>query len=451
MGAERLVIIGAGPTGLGAAYRLRELGHDDWVLLEAADGPGGLARSFTDSAGFTYDIGGHVLFSHYPYYNRVVEGLLGDDYRELRREAWVWMQGRFIPYPFQNNLRGLEPATVYECLLGLVEAQRQPSAPTHFGEWVEAVFGAGMAKHFMLPYNEKVWATPADLMAFDWIAERVPVVDVAAVLRNVILGEEQSGWGPNHTFRYPLRGGTGWLFERLGALVVDHMELRCPAVAVDPGARVVTTGDGRRLRYDALLSTMPLDDLTARTEGAPGEMRRAAGALCSSGTHVVGVGVDRPAGSTRNWIYYPEPDVPFYRVTLLSNYSPYMTPEPEQTLLLAETATSRHRPEDPRTIVARVIEGLVRVGLLGPRDRERIVATWRCSPAKTYPVPTLGRDAALRVIEPWLAARRIWSRGRFGAWRYEIGNMDHSFMQGVEWVDHVLSGAPETVWTPPSG
>ena len=83
-------------------------------------------------------------------------------------------------------------------------------------------------------------------------------------------------------------------------------------------------------------------------------------------------------------------------------------------------------------------------------DRRRVVTTWQCSPAKTYPVPTLDRDAALAVIEPWLQRRRIWSRGRFGAWRYEIGNMDHSFMQGVEWVDHVLDGAPETVWTPAS-
>jgi protoporphyrinogen oxidase len=447
MGADRLVIIGAGPTGLGAAWRLRELGHDDFVVLEASDGVGGLARSFTDAAGFTYDIGGHVLFSHYRYYDRVVEQALGDDYSELQREAWVWMRDRYLPYPFQTNIRALDAQTVYECLLGLIEAQRRDGPePSTFRDWVLAVFGIGMAEHFMLPYNEKVWATPAELMAYGWIAERVQLVDVAAVLRNVVLGEDHLSWGPNSTFRYPLRGGTGALFEAVGAAVADRIECDSPVAAVDPAARVVTTADGRRLPYDALLSTMPLDELVARTEGIPGAVRAAAGQLASSGTHVVGVGLDRPAGTTRNWVYYPEPEVPFYRVTYLSNYSPHITARPGQTLLLTETSTSRHRPIDQATIVPRVMDGLVRAGLV--EREERPVTTWRRSPAKSYPVPTLGRDRALATIEPWLASHGIRSRGRFGAWRYEIGNMDHSFMQGVEWADAVTQGAPETVWTP---
>ncbi len=80
-------------------------------------------------------------------------------------------------------------------------------------------------------------------------------------------------------------------------------------------------------------------------------------------------------------------------------------------------------------------------------DRGRIVSTWHCLPSKTYPVPTLGRDAALVVIQPSLQAHRIWSRGRFDAWRYEAGNMDHSVTQGVRWTEQVVSGAPESVWS----
>jgi protoporphyrinogen oxidase len=447
---SRLVVVGAGPTGLGAAHRLAERGHDDWVVLEAGDEVGGLARSFTDAAGFTYDIGGHVLFSHYPYYTEVVERALGEEHSQLQREAWVWMEGRFIPYPFQNNIRDLEPWTVYECLAGLVEAQRHDHHPATFADWLEAVFGDGMARHFMLPYNEKVWAIPPELMAYGWIGERVPVVDVAAVLRNVILGEDQVGWGPNSTFKYPLRGGTGRLYEEIAKPLADRIELGRPVVAVDQGTRTVSTDDGREWGYDALLSTMPLDELVGACKGAPAPVRDAAGRLAWSGTHVVGVGLDRPAGTSRNWVYFPEPEVPFYRVTYLSNYSPHMTPAAGQTLLLTETSTSARRPQNGATIVGRVLDGLVATGLMTAGDRGRVVATWRCSPAKTYPVPTLDRDAALAVVEPWLRERRIWSRGRFGAWRYEIGNMDHSFMQGVEWVDHVLDGTPETVWTPVS-
>ncbi len=444
----RIVIIGAGPTGLGAGYRLSELGYDNWVILEANDYVGGLATSFTDEAGFTYDIGGHVMFSHYKYYDDLVDKLMGGDYTVLNREAWVWTENRFIAYPFQNNIRDLEPQTVFECVTGLIEAQRREHSPTNFAEWIDAVFGAGIARHFMVPYNFKVWATPAELMNYVWIGERVSVVDVEAILRNVILGRDQVSWGPNNTFKYPLRGGTGFLYEGLRAFVEPKLHLRCPVTSIDPVAREVRTADGRRWCYDALLSTMPLNRLVDRMESAPSAVRDAARGLRWSGSHIVGVGVDRPAETTKNWIYFPEPDVPFYRVTYLSNYSPYITPQPDQTLFLTETSRSPHKPEDAATIVDRVVDGLVDTGLMTEADRGLVVTTWLCSPEMTYPVPSVERDACLGTIQPWLRSQGIYSRGRFGAWLYEIGNMDHSAMQGVEFVNHVLDGEPETVWIP---
>lgn len=446
--SPRIVIIGAGPTGLGAGYRLQELGHDDWVILEASNRVGGLAGCFTDDAGFTYDIGGHVLFSHYPYYDQLVERLMGDAYTELQREAWVWMEERFIPYPFQNNIRALEPETVFECVTGLIATQRREHSPSNFREWIDAVFGAGIARHFMVPYNFKVWATPPELMNYHWIGERVSVVDVEAVLRNVILGEDQVSWGPNNTFKYPLRGGTGYLYEQLRTYVDDHLEMNREVVEVDTRRRVVRTSDGEEWGYDFLLSTMPLNKLIERMPQAPREVEAAASELMWSGSHIVGVGLDRPAESTKNWIYFPETDLPFYRVTYLSNYSPYITPRPDQTLLLTETSRSPFKPEPEDTIVERVIEGLCRTPLMESSDLDRLVTTWLCSPDMSYPVPSVRRDAALGTIQPWLREQGIWSRGRFGAWLYEIGNMDHSTMQGVEFVNRVLLDEPETVWIP---
>jgi UDP-galactopyranose mutase len=445
----RIVIIGSGPTGLGAAHRLHELGYDDYVVLEANDYVGGLATSFTDDAGFTYDIGGHVMFSHYEYYDKLVDGLMGDDYTELNREAWVWMQNRFIPYPFQNNIKDLEPATVLECVMGLIEAQKQTQVPPeNFAEWMQQIFGAGITKHFMEPYNFKVWATPAELMNYGWIGERVSVVDVEAVLRNIVFDEALTSWGPNNTFKYPLRGGTGALYDGMAAPLLDHIRFEHPVVSVDPVTKVVTTANGARFPYDLMLSTMPLNHLVTRMENVPVTYRFAVENLLSSGSHIVGVGLDRPANSTKNWIYFPEPDVPFYRVTYLSNYSPYITPEPDQTLFLTETSRSPFKPSDEETIVEDTIRGLISTGLMAEDERDRIVTTWLCSPSMSYPVPSVDRDAALGLVQPWLRNQDIWSRGRFGAWLYEIGNMDQSCMQGVEWVDHVLSGEPETVWIP---
>ena len=143
-------------------------------------------------------------------------------------------------------------------------------------------------------------------------------------------------------------------------------------------------------------------------------------------------------------MYFPEANCPFYRVTYLSNYSPYIAP-PGHHSLLSETSYSPYKREDAATIVARVERGMRNTGLLG--DADTIASRWLHHVDHSYPVPTLTRDPALRVIQPWLAGRDIVSRGRFGAWMYEIGNMDHSVMQGVEAANWLLEGEPETTWT----
>ncbi|MCW3841179.1 hypothetical protein ONA70_13815, partial [Micromonospora yasonensis] len=164
-----------------------------------------------------------------------------------------------------------------------------------------------------------------------------------------------------------------------------------------------------------------------------------AAGLVATGSHIVAVAVDRPPTPGRNWVYYPDPDVPFHRVTHLSNYSPHVTPRPGQTLLLTETSTSAHRPVPADTIAARVLAGLRRVGLI--EDRDRVLGVWRSTHRRTYPVPTLGRDAALDVVQRWLAGRDIVSTGRFGGWRYEEGNMDHAVAAGFRFADRVATGA----------
>jgi len=159
---KKIVILGAGPTGLGAAYRLRETGHEDFVVLEARRNQGGLAASETTANGFTYDIGGHVLFSHFRYFDELFDRMLGDEYQELQREAWVWMMDRFLPYPFQNNIKDLPREAVLKCVLGVIAAQKAALASPEkkeyrtFEELIHGVFGEGIAEYFMMPYNFKV-------------------------------------------------------------------------------------------------------------------------------------------------------------------------------------------------------------------------------------------------------------------------------------------------------
>jgi len=444
----RFVILGAGPTGLGAAYRLQELGHTDWDIYEKNDYIGGLATSFVDDKGFTYDVGGHVLFSHYPYYDALVEKLLGDNYTPIMRESWIWMADRFVPYPFQNNVKYLPKDQVLECLLGLIDAQRTPKASENFDEWIRATFGDGISRLFMLPYNFKVWAHPASVMSKQWMAERVSVVDTKRVLTNVILDRDDISWGPNNTFKYPLRGGTGAIYQAFMPYVQHRLHLNKPASRVNFAEKRVEFADGSSTGYDVLISTMPVDQLVLGSADAPEIVREATQGLSHNSAFIVGVGVDRACPTNKCWLYFPEESAPFYRVTYLSNYSPQITPKDDQFLLLTETAHSPYKPEPREGIVDRVIDGLIATKILEPEDRARIASTYLIDVPYAYPVPTLDRDASLAVIQPYLMSHDVYSRGRFGGWLYEIGNMDHSVMQGVEVVERVLMGNEEVTWKP---
>jgi protoporphyrinogen oxidase len=447
-GGPRILIIGAGPTGLAAGYRLRELGYTNFRVLEARHKVGGLASSERSPNNFIYDIGGHVLFSHYEYFDRLFDRLMGDDYQELLRESWVWMFDRFLPYPFQNNIKYLPKEVVLECLLGLIEAQKQPldkSRYSNFEELIHGVFGAGIAKHFMMPYNFKVWAHPPCLMNKEWIGERVATPPIERVLGNVVLDRSDVSWGPNATFKYPRYGGTGELFDRMRPYVEDQLSLCASVASVDVERKEVVLSDGHRERFDVLLSTMPLDRLVQTMSGdVPDRVRTHASKLRHSGSYIVGVGIRQPAPSTKCWMYFPESNCPFYRLTYLSNYSPDVVPDPATHYsILAEISHSEHKPVDRGTIVEETIQGLVNTRMITDADRADIVDTYLIERDYTYPTPSLERDCALAAVQPWLESQQIFSRGRFGAWRYEVGNMDHSVAQGVEWVNRILLGEVE--------
>lgn len=456
----KYLIIGAGPTGLGAANRLRELGEDSFAVLEREGHPGGLAASFVDRDGFTWDFGGHVLFSHYEYFDQLAEDLLGGEYFEHQRESWVRVAGTWVPYPFQNNIRHLPPEERWECVRGLLPDRRpEPAAgwrPAHFGEWIDTVFGAGIARVFMRPYNFKVWATPPERMAYSWIGERVSLVDLETVLENIVLERDDVAWGPNNTFLFPKKGGTGAIFQALARRVEDRIHYGQAVVRIDGPARRAVTDQGLEVEYEALLNTGPLDLLARRWLEQPDPaLADAAAKLAHNSVHITGVGVDgmdwdpRHNGrDTRCWMYFPEADAPFYRVTNFHHYSPNNTARPgSQRAIMCETSSSEHKPENVEDLMERTLQGLENTDLLGPDHRDRLAARFEMSREYAYPVPTLERDQALAVIQPRLEALKIYSRGRFGGWKYEVGNMDHSVMQGVEWAQRMLEAGQETTYT----
>ena len=440
--AERILIIGAGPTGLGAAWRLQERGHDNWMLFESSDHPGGLASSVTDQDGFTWDLGGHVLFSHYPYFDAAMNRALGDRWVEHLREAWVWMRERWIPYPFQNNIWRLPEDELQKCLDGLEAIKTNPpSKPRTFREWLLASFGTGICDSFLVPYNRKVWAYDPAKLNVEWMGERVATVDLDRIRQNIAHRRDDVSWGPNSTFRFPLQGGTGAIWRSIASLLpADRLQFKKHVTRVDPSTREIEFNDARREKYDALISSVPLDVLLAMIDRP--RLAPIASRFVHSSSHIVGVGLrgTPPADmQTKCWIYFPEPQVPFYRATVFSNYSPNNAP-PGHWSLMAEVSESPDKLVNMSTVIDEVVEGFVSCGFIAKRD---IVSRWHRRLDHGYPTPWIGRDPVLLEVDTALRADRIFSRGRFGAWKYEVSNQDHSFMQGVEAVDHIVTGANE--------
>ena len=445
------MVIGAGPTGLGAAYRLRELHYDNWVLYEQSDHVGGHSGSQVDRNGFVWDEGGHVIFSHYPYFDRVVDRMLGKEIHERVRESWIVAGESWVPYPFQNNLRYLPKAQQLSCLLGAAKASNNGRGrdSANFRDWILSTFGEGIAENFMFPYNQKVWTTPLEQMSRSWIADRVSVVDFKRVLENVVYERDDVGWGPNSTFRFPLRGGTGEIYRRMADCFAEKIQTGKKLAEVDLAAKIISFEDGSGDSYDVLISTAPLDLLAQMLKPADNRLLDAAAQLEHNNLLVIGLGLAKKIETSKCWIYFADPDMPCYRATYFSHYSPNNVPRGDTerfSSLMCEISFRPGEAPDTERAIEQTIAGLVRAGMLDECDRTRIVSRHQRKVSYSYPIPTLGRDEALATLQPALMGYDIYSRGRFGAWRYEIGNMDHSVMMGVEAVDHILTGTQETVF-----
>jgi protoporphyrinogen oxidase len=319
----------------------------------------------------------------------------------------------------------------------------------NFREWILETFGEGIADAFMFPYNTKVWTTPLEQMSKSWIGERVSVVDFKRLLENVLLERDDVAWGPNNKFKFPLHGGTGEIYRRMASCFPQKVHQRKELAEVDPKRHTVSFTDGTGDKYDVLISTAPLDLLVQGMKSADASLLEATHDLQHNNLLVVGIGLKKKIETGRCWIYFTDKEMPCYRATYFSHYSPNNVPDAntdQYSSLMCEMSFRVDETPDPERVLDQVIAGLIRSKILEESDREYIISRYHRSIAYSYPIPTLNRDRALNILQPALLKQDIYSRGRFGAWRYEIGNMDHSVMMGVEAVNHVLAGEQESVF-----
>lgn len=456
---SKYLILGAGPTGLAAACRLKELG-EDFLILEGSGVSTGLCRSYKTPEGFIFDTAGHIVFSKRPRYYEFLESL-GVKMKKHKRNTYIWLYDKWVPYPLQNNIGYFPTDKAVDALLdlALIGADKRVDRGVDrstFGKYLLSAFGTTLCRDFLLPYNSKVWSTHPSMMSTSWMGDRVSTVDFRSAMSAALEKKVIDDWGPNNIFYYPEKGGFEDIFKKmessLGEGKIHYNQL---VTQVFPDSRQVLTVSGEKYDYDILISTIPLDYLMnnlIQENGAnyPDMIRRSKDLRHNE---VVGVGIGykpnkfNPELESRQpvcWLYFPQPEIPFYRATQLSNYSKASAPEGTRSWLIEMSFEAGVSKEVIQQRVDSVIPSLKSIGLLFDED-EILCFDWHHH-SYGYPVPTLERDSVLKAVLPRLESMGIYCRGRHGNWRYENGNSDHAVLQGLEVVDRLVQHKTEEVF-----
>lgn len=416
-----VVIVGAGPAGLGVA---RELNRES-VILEAESSPGGLMRS-REIDGYVFDYAGHIFFTKFQRIKDLIESLQKDDFHWQNRESWVFSKETFTRYPFQGNTFGLPLPAVKACLLGLIEAtyKEWPHEPQNFREWIFQTYGDGIADNFMIPYNEKLWARDLSTMDHHWLAGRVPRPGLSEFIDGA-LGPGRKDMGPNARFGYPLTGGMQTVADRLAEPVTPQTRLNTRVTHLDVDAHQVTLESGETLKYGKLILTNPLPDIINITHDIPDEIQQVSKSLEHLSVLCVNVGVRRPSLTEKHWIYFPEKEFLFHRVFVQGNAAPQVCPEGCFSYT-AEITYNDTKQIDFNTAGQQTVDGLIQAGLMDKDDVVDVIDLVDIPVA--YVVPTHRRKERVDRIRSWYKQHDIHLLGRFAEWEYY--NMDHAINAG---------------------
>jgi len=423
--SARIAIAGGGPTGLMMARLLAADGHDVTVY-EASGEIGGLCRT-REVDGYTFDVaGGHIMYTKDERVFAFWRSLFSDEpLVEIERDTRILHRdGTFVSYPFENGIGELPLEDTLDCAEGLIRAMLERGdtpPPEDFASWIRWKMGDGMARHFMTPYNEKIWKSPLDEMSSCWVEGRVPDAPPEDVLRSA-LGETTAGYTHQAIFRYPRHGGFAAIHERIARPILDRVERHHRVESIVPiaGGREGWKVDGET--FDHVISTIALHDLPGVLEGMEPAAADAARRLRYRGVATYLVGIPEEMVRPYCWLYLPHREQgPVNRMTYLSNYSPNNAPTGKGSVL-AEVTYAGEPPdvtsEGRRALAKSLDEG---AGLI---DADAVEVT----DAALNPVAYILYDLDFTrkracVLEALDAMPGLHAIGRFG--RYNYHNSDH--------------------------
>jgi protoporphyrinogen oxidase len=287
----------------------------------------------------------------------------------------------------------------------------------------------------MFPYNAKLFRRDPAEMTADWVSWAVPRPNLAEVVRGA-LGIANERMGYNATFRYPKRGGIE-IVPNAFARRVKTLRTNARVCAVDLAQRIVTLENGETIAYERLVSTIPLPQFLGTIRGGGFDAAGLAARLDWSVVGCLNLGIARPGvGSGAHWIYFPDPDVPFYRAGFPHAMGDGVCP-PRTSSLYIEFGLRRDEPADPTVLERAAITALVREGIL--REDDRVVARDFIRIDPGYVIFDGARQAVMAEVIPALAAFGVKTIGRYGAWTYSY--MERAMLDGIETAEALSRGA----------
>ncbi|HMD46061.1 MAG TPA: NAD(P)/FAD-dependent oxidoreductase [Acidimicrobiales bacterium] len=453
-----VVVIGAGPAGLTAAYELVKAG-DPVVVVEADSVVGGISRT-VERDGWRFDIGGHRFFTKVRPVEELWHEILPDEDFLLRpRMSRIFYRGKYYDYPLRatNALKNLGAIEAVRCGLSYLWARiRPPKDQDNYEGWLVARFGWRLYRTFFKTYTEKVWGVPVSEMPADWAAQRVKNLDLGKAVLNALAPKrnQKDITSLIEEFQYP-KYGPGMMWERCAELVEKgggqvRMETAVRTIHLADGrARAVTVvrpdGTTEVIEASHVISSMPMADLVAALDPAPpDEIARAGRDLHYRDFLTVALVVPEASGFPDNWIYIHATDVKVGRIQNFGSWSPYMVKEGRTCLGLEYFVFEGD--ELWRTPDAQLVElatgELERLGLVGPGAVE---AGYVVRVPKAYPYYDFEYRANVEAITSWLDAHapNVHPVGRNGMRKYN--NQDHSMYTAMLTVENI-HGAAHDIW-----
>jgi protoporphyrinogen oxidase len=448
-----VVVIGAGPAGLTAAYELVKRGATP-LVLEMSGKVGGIART-EQHQGYRFDLGGHRFFTKVPEIQQLWDEVLGPDFLRVTRLSRIHYRGRFFSYPIEllnavSNLGLVESACI---VLSYLKWKVRPyPVEETFEQWVTNRFGRRLYLRFFKTYTEKVWGIPCSEIRADWAAQRIKGLSLTTAVVNALCGRSDAKTLIRE-FDYPTLG-PGMMWERFRDLIErqgGEVRLETDVVRiVRQGRRIDHLVTGSRqgagtVRGDQFISSMPLGELVLRLDPPPpAEVVGAARGLAYRDFLLVGLIVKGERLFPDNWVYVHTPGIKAGRIQNFGNWSAAMVPQPGMSGLGMEYFCNRgddlwSMPDGALIELAR--RELGQLGLAGEADVTDGVVIRQ---EKAYPVYDGAYRRHLAVLSDYVKSlENLQTIGRNGLHRYN--NQDHSMLTAILAVRNVL-GEDHDLW-----